>query len=197
MVLSLLCYLSICQICQNRLFWLTYWMWPHLPQIPVLVSTEWSICHFELHSQQQHPTQLKSTFPEMLCLRHSGFPGWLNIKNPPALWAPEVPAGWASLQPTLACCLRLKALPRSEYLLHTFPHFWSYIWKPKFSNRIWVVHLHVKMSPKDFINWHVIISSDRENNTKKLNPKFLDSSFVKSENPIFLKFQFLFYLLSK
>ena len=53
------------------------------------------------------------------------------------------------------------------------------------------------MNPKDFINWHVIILSDRENNTEKLNPKFLDSSFVKSENPIFLKFQFLFYLLSK
>lgn len=142
--------------------------------------------------------QLKSTSLRMLCLKHPGFPDWLWPWRAPALlWAPEVPAGWASFQPILVCCLGLEDLPTPEYLLPIFPYCWSCIWKPKFSNRISVIHLHVKMSPKDFINWHVIILSDRENNTEKLNPKFLDSSFVKSENPIFLKFQFLFYLLSK
>lgn len=109
-----------------------------------------------------------------------------------------------TLKPQLPCCLSLSSahpslgledLPR--LFLPILLYFWSYIWKLKFSNRIWVVHLHVKVSPKDFINWHVIILSDRENNTKKLNPKFLDGSFVKSENPMFLKFQFVFYLLSK
>lgn len=121
-------------------------------------------------TKKQKPTHPKSTSPGMLCLKHSGFPNWLwpwSPSSPLSSWSPCW-LGLPSVHPHL--CLGLEDIPRPKHPLPYFSVFDPVYKKPKFSNRIWVVHLHVKISPKDFVNWHVIILSDRENYTEKLSP---------------------------